>query len=53
VLDIVVATINDDGHYNVCGVKTTIKKVGFLQTSIRPIIRNHVFLPLKENGWKL
>ncbi len=37
-LDIVVAITNGNVHYNVCGVKTTIKKVSFLQASIAPTI---------------
>jgi hypothetical protein len=48
--DIVVAAINDDGHYSVCSVKTTIKRVGFLQASIMPIIKNHVLFTI-EGKW--
>jgi hypothetical protein len=50
VLDIVVASTNDDVHCNVCGVKTTIKKVGFLQASIVPTIGDHVFSTI-ERKW--
>jgi hypothetical protein len=38
VLDIVVVATNGDVHCNACGVKSTIKKVGFLQASIAPTI---------------
>ncbi len=40
--NIVIVAMNGDVHCNVYGVKTTIKKVGFLQASIVPIIVNHV-----------
>jgi ribosomal protein S27E len=33
-LDIVVSTTNDDVNCNVCHGKTTIKKAGYLRTSI-------------------
>ncbi len=48
-LDIVVAT-NGDVHCNVCGVKTTIKKVRFLQASIAPTIGN-LDLFITEGKW--
>jgi hypothetical protein len=49
-LDIIVATTNGDVHYYVCGVKTTIKKVGFLQASIVPTIGDLVFSTI-EGKW--
>ncbi len=45
--DIVVASTNDNVHCNVCGVKTTIKKVGFLSASIAPTIGDHVFFTIE------
>jgi hypothetical protein len=48
--DIVVASTNDNVHCNVCGVKTTIKKVGFLSASIAPTIGDHVFFTI-EGKW--
>ncbi len=49
-LDIVVATTNGNVHYNVCGVKTTIKKVSFLQASIVPTIGDLVLFII-EGKW--
>ncbi len=49
-LDIIVASINGDVHCNVCGVKTTSKKVGFLRASIVPTIGNHAFSTI-EGKW--
>ncbi len=49
-LDIVVATTNDNVHYNVCGVKTTIKKASFLQASIVPTIGDLVLFII-EGKW--
>jgi len=48
--DIIIVVTNGDVHYNVCGVKTTIKKVGFLQASIAPTIGNLVFSTI-EGKW--
>jgi hypothetical protein len=40
--NIVVVITNSNVHCNMYGVKTTIKKVGFLQASTAPTIGNHV-----------
>ncbi len=50
VSNIVVATMNNNVHYNVCGVKTTIKKVGFLWTSIMLTIGDPILFPI-ERKW--
>jgi len=44
VLDIVIVPTNGDVHYNACHVKTTIKKVGYLQISIVTIKNLIIFL---------
>ncbi len=48
--DIIVATTNGDAHCNVCVVKTTIKKVGFLRASIVPTIGEPIFSTI-EGKW--
>jgi hypothetical protein len=48
--NIVVATMNGNVHCNMYGVKTTIKKVGFLRASIAPTIGNHVPFTI-EGKW--
>ncbi len=48
--NIIIASTNGDVHCNVCGVKTIVKKVGFLQASIVPTIGDHVFSTI-ERKW--
>jgi hypothetical protein len=47
VSNIVVTSTNDNVHCNVCGAKTNIKKVGFLQASIAPTIGDPIFFTIE------
>lgn len=50
--NIVIVAMNGDVHCNVYGVKTTIKKVGFLQASIVPTIGNRVPFTIQRRWLK-
>ncbi len=51
--NIVIVAMNGDVHCNVYGVKTTIKKVGFLQASIVPTIGNRVPFTIQRRWLKV
>jgi hypothetical protein len=53
VSNIVIVAMNGDVHCNVYGVKTTIKKVGFLQASIVPTIGNRVPFTIQRRWLKV